>query len=553
MNRITKNPSNIVYVGFVSGIFLYIGSIIWLNLNGHQWCSYDIYSDAMVAKYMSETHSIFPDNWMFGNQYYVIATPVIASLINYFLHNAFLSLGIASCIMTLLTVVSYIWCIKPFVNNKSIIVGLLCLIGGTITGTSAAATLDGLQVFFTMASYYACYVIGILFTLGLWLRLYYNKSINLFYIAVAVLLNLTLGMQSLRETLVLNIPLCMLAVYVFLIEKNKKIDKEHLLSKGNLFTASMLVANLFGVILIKLFINVFQINSYTILDAINPSLFSNLQRAVSEFLIYIGLNIPNVSMFGLWRFASSLFILVTVLYTIFSVFKSRKKTPIALIIIFCLFSLFAVFLAGLTVIRVRTIYFFVWHLLVSFSFVYVSEEVSEKITDKRCIQYKAYIASLLVLLCIGMGNYYFNFEPDFSGYSTKQEFYKKMTNELKEKNIKYLYSDWLVVEAGVVSAFSNDDIICGTFGFNTNDDLLTKCSSLYLEDWYKPENFENAYIMLSNKSLDYLDNNVPQEYKEELLANLSFEYKTEYEYNGEVTTYYFYKGSDKLYADLIKG
>lgn len=554
MNKIMKKPSNIIYIVFVLGILLYLGSIIWINLNGRQWFGFDIYSDAMTAKYMSESRSFFPDNWVFGNQYYIVATPVIAALINFFLQDAYLSLGIASCIMTLLTIGCYIWCIKPFVNNKSLIVGLFCLIGGTIFGIDAANNTDGLQVFFTMASYYSCYVIGILFTLGLWLRLYTNKNINFICIIVAILLNLSLGMQSLRETLVLNIPLCMLAVYVFLIEKKEKINnKEILMSKGNLFIVSMLIANLFGIFLIKLFTNIFKINNHTILKDVSSNLFENIQHSFSEFLVYTGLNISSTSRVEIFHFISSLFVLSVVLYSLFSIFKSHCKTPVSFLVIFCLLSLSAVFFAGIFVIKVRTIYFFVWYLLVTFSFVYVSEKVLETTFEKRHIRYKLYIVSLLTLLLIGFGNYYSNFRFDFISYNAKKEFYKKMTAELQANDIKYLYSDWQVNEAGVVSAFSNSDIIRGTFLFNNFNDkgLVSHVKYLCSEDWYKSEYSEHSYIMLSDRSLEFLDNDVSAEYREEIFSNLTFQYKTKYEYAGETITYYFYKGSDKFYDDLM--
>ena len=39
-----------------------------------------MYSDAQIAKLMWEQKTIFPKNWIFGNQYYVIATPVLAAV-----------------------------------------------------------------------------------------------------------------------------------------------------------------------------------------------------------------------------------------------------------------------------------------------------------------------------------------------------------------------------------------------------------------------------------------------------------------------------------------
>ena len=40
----------------------------------------DMYEDTLVARLMWEQKTLFPANYIFGNQYYVIATPVFAAL-----------------------------------------------------------------------------------------------------------------------------------------------------------------------------------------------------------------------------------------------------------------------------------------------------------------------------------------------------------------------------------------------------------------------------------------------------------------------------------------
>lgn len=553
MGKFKKVLNKIIYGGFILGILLYLSTIIWINLNGQQWLCYDMYYDAMFAKYMSESGSFFPENWVFGNQYYIVATPVIAALINFFLNNACLSLGVASCIMTLLVIGCYIWCIKPFASNKSLIVGLFCLIGGVSLGNNATTDINGLQVFFTMASYYSCYLIGILLTLGIWLRLYTKRKINFIYIIVAALLNLSLGMQSLREMLVLNIPLCLLTVYVFLIER-KKVTKLSLLSKENSFAVIMLISNLLGFSLIRLFINIFEIKSYSILADSSSNLFENIQHSFSEFLNYTALTIPYISttyisVTEILRFTFAIFILLIVLYSVFSTLRSKCESPISLLIIFCLLSLFATFLAGTFVIKLRTIYFFVWYLLATFSFVYVSEKSLKKITN----HYKFHIVIIFVLLFMGFVNYYRIFKFDFTNYNMKQEFYKGITTRLQNDNIKYIYADWRVPETGAIPALSDGEIICGTTYFSdSSDNLIEHFNYLYSKDWYNPENFKNSYIVFSNESLDYLNSETSDKYRDELFSNLTLEYKTEYELGGKVTTYYFYKGTDKIYSGLME-
>lgn len=552
MEKLKKVSNKIAYGGFILGILLYLSTIIWININGQQWFNIDTYSDAMFAKYMSESGSFFPNNWVFGNQYYIVATPVIAALINSFLHNVYLSLGIASCIMTLLVIGCYIWCIKPFVTNKSMIIGIFCLIGGTNLGYDATTDINGLQLFFTMASYYSCYLIGILFTLGIWLRLYTKKRLNFIYIIIAALLNLSLGMQSLRETLVLNLPLCLLTIYVFLVKK-KKINKDYFLSKANLFVNIMLIVNLFGTLLIKLFINIFKIKNNDVLAASSSNIFENIQHSISEFLKYTALTIPYVStnyisITEIFRFIYAVLILAIVLYSVLNVIKFHSKTIVSFLIIFCLLSLLVTFLAGIFIIELRAAYFFIWYLLVTFSFVYVSEKIFEKVA----ISHKFCIVLTFTLLFMGFGNYYRTFKVDFANYDTKQKFYNELVTKLQDDKIKYIYSDCRVTGAEAISALSGDEIICCKTDFTTNgENMIEHLQFLYSEDWYNPKNFKDSYILFSDKSLDYLNSETSSEYRDELFSNLTLEYKTECNLGGAATKYYFYKGSDKIYNGLL--
>ena len=70
----------------VIGIFIF-------NFNSRPFYNGDIYSDAMVAKEMWKDKTLFPENWVFGNQFYVAATPVLAALMYGILGDSFLALS----------------------------------------------------------------------------------------------------------------------------------------------------------------------------------------------------------------------------------------------------------------------------------------------------------------------------------------------------------------------------------------------------------------------------------------------------------------------------
>ena len=53
---------------FWIGAAVFVASILWLNFNGAQWYHFDMYADVQVALRMAEQNTLFPANWVFGNQ-----------------------------------------------------------------------------------------------------------------------------------------------------------------------------------------------------------------------------------------------------------------------------------------------------------------------------------------------------------------------------------------------------------------------------------------------------------------------------------------------------
>ena len=207
MIKATKKLEFLFCIFIIALIFAYICGIFSVNFAGRAYLDYDIYSDTILAKYMASQRTLFPEGWHFGNQIYVVATPVVAACLYPLVGDSYSAMAIASCLMTVFVIASFLWCVKPVSSVRSILVGLLVLIGGTNIGWTAHRDLWGLQVFYTMASYYACYIIGIFLTLGVYNRYLQGIPVKKLLLGVVVLLNFALGMQSLRETLVLNLPL----------------------------------------------------------------------------------------------------------------------------------------------------------------------------------------------------------------------------------------------------------------------------------------------------------------------------------------------------------
>ena len=70
------------------------------------FCNADMYADTLVARLMWEQKTLFPSNFVFGNQYYVIATPVFAALFYGLTGSMNTSMALATTLMSLLIALS---------------------------------------------------------------------------------------------------------------------------------------------------------------------------------------------------------------------------------------------------------------------------------------------------------------------------------------------------------------------------------------------------------------------------------------------------------------
>ena len=65
-------------------LLAYFAVFAIVNFAGFAYfCNADMYEDTLVARLMWEQKTLFPENYIFGNQYYVIATPVFAHTVDF--------------------------------------------------------------------------------------------------------------------------------------------------------------------------------------------------------------------------------------------------------------------------------------------------------------------------------------------------------------------------------------------------------------------------------------------------------------------------------------
>ena len=181
-----KERLNRKYLPFVIGTLIWGITVLWINFHGAQWYNFDMFADACVAKRMAEQHTFFPKDWLFGNQYYIIATPAVTALFYGILRNSVQSMACASSLMFLLILLCFLWSFRPVLSKPALWTGLFCMAGSTILGDSISSSTYGFQILYTMASYYACYLLVILLHLGIWIRMGKRMTVSPLLIALAL-------------------------------------------------------------------------------------------------------------------------------------------------------------------------------------------------------------------------------------------------------------------------------------------------------------------------------------------------------------------------------
>lgn len=240
----------------------FVGMVFYINFSiNPEYYDGDIYNDINYAKEAWKAKSLFPKDWIFGNQTYVVATPVLAALFYGITGNGFTAMAIASSIMTVLTLLTYDWMTRTLLSYNERTAGFLFMIGFLLLKAHVATSQQGIQAFFTMASYYACYLINAFIVYGCYVRIRQGKFTGKHIIPaiIGVALSFGTGMQSLRQTAVMALPLVACEVLLIIIYSAK--DKRFAISYSTLFSAIVFIANIAGLVAMR-FIEINQNSIY---------------------------------------------------------------------------------------------------------------------------------------------------------------------------------------------------------------------------------------------------------------------------------------------------
>lgn len=249
---VAERKENWLHIALLLVIAIYIALMCWINFLGNPFFyDSDMYCDLNYMVTAWNTKSIFPDGWVFGDQFYVVATPVLAALCYGILGNPCMAMGLATTLMAAGVIAAFLWMVKPICRSRnSGLVGLTVFLLVTLFAEYPVRAITGWQIFFTMCSYYACYLISAFLSFGVYIRISREKSKIVSAFAVtACLLSFATGMHSIRQTAVMVIPLLGAESFAILF---RVVKKEKLFCRSTWFVLTVAICNFAGIILINL-------------------------------------------------------------------------------------------------------------------------------------------------------------------------------------------------------------------------------------------------------------------------------------------------------------
>lgn len=495
MGNPEKRISFLVTIAF---LVVYFVSIVWINFNGGLWYQMDVFTYALEGRLMHETRSFFPDGWVFSNQYHIISSPNISALFYGIVKDSTISMAIASTLSSLLILFSFWWCFKPYLEKTTIATGLLCIAGGVIFGRSASSYLSGLQVLHTMASFYGSYMIVLLVSLGCWLRLQQKDSFPIWILVLVLPLNFAMGMQSLREMLILVIPLLIMeAIHFFYhLSKGESFGTTVKRNCSLLFVVSILIVEVAGhFYMASLDITTTPIIGEVDLDLSPKGLVEHVLSSTKNLFRISGIALAKDGLQYLPLSICAMLVALIVIWSLLHIIRIKDDGPLAQAICFALISVMGVYFVGIFMMRTRDIYYFVYWLLATLSIVYFL----------RHIKVKHVLPCTITFLAIFAVNYGFNFIPDFKDYRQNNQTVVQFSKHLADQGVKVIY---LGAASPIFAATSHDRIISQAIWLDA-----TMASgyplSVFPSDKYLPafddQHQKDALICFSNSYLDFIE------------------------------------------------
>ena len=491
-------------IAFSAVLAVMFGAIFYINFNAGPSCyNSDMYADMNLAKLMWQEKTLFPESWVFGNQLSVVSTPVLAAIFYGITKNIITSMAIASSVMTVLVFISYCWMLKPFTKLYARLGSFAAMVAVVFVAGNPATDTNGAQLLFTMASYYACYLIAAFIVFGCYARLKLGVKTKSFVpvCIIGVLLSFGTGMQSLRQTAVMIIPLICCEIVLTFFDKFIKKEK---LGKVNLYSAILVsvfsLANILGVAVAK----ILPINQNTIFGStelyIGKDIINNIVGSGKKLMLLLSVYCDGHAFLKLYTLLVISFVVIITVLIIIKAVRNKEYSAVD-ILLFVMFAsvLVIVVINAFTKLHIRSIYYFMTFPLFAICVCRVSEKISIVSTNKKLINILKYILLIIVsfsLVCASViGVAIINI------YQTKKnEICYEVSEFLESKNYSYAYSSF--GDSGQTAVASNDTISEGSFLWYYSATPLKPTTYLQIPDIFEKEDSEHSVYLFKESEYE---------------------------------------------------
>lgn len=473
LNKLPGRAALLLF-GAVTAAYLIMCAVI--NFRGFElFATPDMYSDTLVSMLMWDQKTLFPEGWVFGNQFYVLATPNIAALLYGITGSPNLAMVLATEIMTALIIVAFIWMAKPFCSTEALGAGVLAIMAVVIC-PSAPDHLSG-QLFYLMASYYACYLIHILVVLGVYLRLYTEPLRRRTpSMVIALVLSFVMGMQSIRQTAVVVLPLVCAEIFLRLLHRANR--------RTTIFAALVLVTNVLGIIFIRL-LDVDSVSIYGSFSASGSSLLADLKEDLLAGMGVTGLRSYQYGMPSLIVYAVALIACVIALP-----FHSLRH-PLAVAALVCALGIAAALAANVVIdLELRSIYLFGWFPLAAIAVLLLYDKLGARrvLQLGMCVVFCAFAVFNLVKCYLPSAQRSLNDTDDI------QE--RQLADFIVDNGYDYIYAQWYF--GSRVAVRTDGAAIAGTW----HDEPLEILGYINPQNIYSEEDNSRAVYIVTDEELD---------------------------------------------------
>ena len=446
----------------------------------------DMYEDTLVARLMWEQKTLFPNNYLFGNQLYVAATPVLAALFYGLTDSMNRGMAWATLCMSGFLLASMVWMLRACVKRPSLRAASVLVFLASIFGPFSVFREEGQQLFFAMCSFYACYLICFFVVLGDYVRARQSQARRPGALILSALLCFALGVQSLRQTCVLILPLL---AYEALGALRRLLKKQPFFSAGDrirlrrvlIYTA----ANALGLIIARLM----PVRRHEIFEGASvfsgASVLDKLRDVHTALITVTGYEVTKQAEHRLFFIA--LFLALTLLVLAAAALLLRHWEQLsgaaACFWLVALLGCLAVIAASfVTSVQLRPIYLFLYYTLPALSLALVAERLRPRLR-----------AALVVVLCVlSAANLYCSYHDDLRiALAEEPSPAQRISDWAVENGYELVYGNQSTC-APYVAVCSDGALIAGCW----RDDFPYKVSPhINIRDVYHIEDYARAIFV----------------------------------------------------------